>query len=234
MPRPEINDYTFYKIVNVNGDCDLVYVGSSCDMKQRRIRHKYNCNNPNSKQYNLKVYQKIREHGGWDEFKIVEIGTAEQLTLTESLVIEETYRVELKASMNTNRCITTDDEKKEQQKQYHIDNAEHRKEFNKQYCLDNAEKIKERTKQYYIDNADKINKKHTQYVIDNADKLKEQQKQYRVNNADKIKEKNKQYRVNNADKMKEKHTCECGGKYIIVNKSQHIKTAKHQNYLQHI
>ena len=190
MPRPEINDYTFYKIVNVNADCEMCYVGSSCDMKQRRKSHKSDCNNPNSKKHNLKVYKTIREHGGWCEFQIVELGTAEQLTLTESLVIEETYRIELKATMNTYRCGTTKDG------------------------------IKEYYKEYYIDNADKIKENHKQYYIDNSDKLKEYQKQNRINNVEKIKEYGNQ-----------KCTCECGGKYTTANKSTHIKTAKHQNYL---
>ena len=146
MPRPEINDYTFYKIVNVNADCEMCYVGSSCDMKQRRQKHKYNCNNPNSKNYNNKVYKTIREHGGWCEFQIVELGTAEQLTHTESLVIEETYRIELKAAMNTYRCSITKDEMKERDK-----------ENKKHYRSDNAEKIK----QYRIDIGDKMKEKHT-------------------------------------------------------------------------
>ena len=44
----------------------------------------------------------------------------------------------------------------------------------------------------------------------------------------------KEYREDNNDKIKEKkiqkHKCiECGGKYTNQNKSQHIKTKKHQN-----
>jgi len=159
MPRPEINDYTFYKIVNVNGDCEMCYVGSSCNMKHRRRTHKNSCNNPNAKEYNYKVYKTIREHGGWCEFQIVELGTAEQLTLTESLVIEETYRIELKAVMNTRKCY-------------------------------GAETLEQYKKEYY-----------------------------------------KQYSIDNVDKLKEKHTCDCGGKYTTTNKSKHIKTATHQNYL---
>ena len=161
MPRPAINDYTFYKIVNVNGDCELCYVGSSCDMKQRRRSHKFNCNNPNSNRHNLKVYKTIREHGGWNEFKIVELGTAEQLKVAEALVIEETYRIELKANMNSHRCGTHQNGIKEYNKQYVIDNADKIKERGKQYCIDNYEHIKERNYQYSIANADRLKEKHT-------------------------------------------------------------------------
>jgi len=105
MPRPEINDYTFYKIVNINNDVDLCYVGSTCNMKQRRYAHKNACNNVSNPRHNCKVYTTIREHGGWDEFKIIELGYVEQITLTEAHIIEEEYRVELKANLNTYKCI---------------------------------------------------------------------------------------------------------------------------------
>ena len=187
MPRPAINDYTFYKIVNVNGDVDLCYVGSTCNMKHRRSSHKSLCMNEKHKYYNCKVYKTIREHGGWGEFKMIEIGTAEQLTHVQALQIEETYRVQLKANLNTIKCFTTEQEIKENTKQYRIDNVD---------------KIKEKTKQYRIDNVDKI-------------------KQHRIDTVDKIRQ-----------HKNTKHTCDCGGKYTLSNKSQHIKTKTHQKYIQ--
>ena len=146
MPRPEFNDYTFYKIVNINGDVDLCYVGSTCNMKQRRQQHKDTCSNENNKKYNVKLYQTIREHGGFIEFKMIEIGTAEQLTLTQARQIEEEFRVELKANMNTQMCFRPKSKGLE---------------YSRQYRIDNDDKIKEREKQYRIDNYDKRNKIHT-------------------------------------------------------------------------
>ena len=202
MPRPAINDYTFYKIVNINGDVDLCYVGSTGNMKHRRKSHKNNCYNETYREYNSKLYKTIREHGGWNEFKMIEIGTAEQLTHTQALQKEEEYRVELKANMNSNRCFQTE----QQLKEYNIS--------------------------YRIDNADKLKQKR----IDNADKLKDYRKQYRIDNADKIKEKEKRYHADNADKIKErrgmKETCECGSKYSHCNRSSHLKTKKHLNYVK--
>ena len=113
MPKKTINDYTFYKIVNINGDIDLCYVGSTVNMKERKRTHKNTCHNPNMPKYHLKVYQTIREHGGWNEFKIIEIGTAEQLTLAEAHVIEEMHRVNLGATLNNYKCFRTDEEKNE-------------------------------------------------------------------------------------------------------------------------
>jgi hypothetical protein len=46
----------------------------------------------------------------------------------------------------------------------------------------------------------------------------------------------KQYYIDNKNelniKKKEKFDCLCGGQYTYVNKSIHIKTSKHQNYLK--
>jgi hypothetical protein len=54
-------------------------------MKLRKYSHSRDCNNPNSSNYNSKLYKTIREeHGGWNEFKLIEIGTAEQMALTQA------------------------------------------------------------------------------------------------------------------------------------------------------
>jgi hypothetical protein len=228
--RSKINDYIFYKIVNINGDCDnLCYVGSTANWDRRLGCHKYNCSNENSKKYNIKLYQTIRANGGWYEFKMVQIATAEQLTQRQACALEETYRIDLKADMNSQRCFfegTTEEYKKqyyidnieklkEINKQYYIDNIEKIKEINKQYRVDNVEKTKEYQKQYYIDNAKKLKESASQYRIDNTEKIKEYKKQYAIDNVEKLKEHKKQYYIDNVEKIKES-----GKQYRIDNKSK--------------
>ena len=36
------------------------------------------------------------------------------------------------------------------------------------------------------------------------------------------------------EKNKEEINCECGGKYTYYNKNRHIKTKKHQNYINQL
>jgi len=117
MPRPAINDYIFYKIVNINGDCELCYIGSTADFKSRRFNHKTVCNNVNDRSYNSKIYTTIREYGGWDEFKMVEVGRRDQITLAQAHIIEEHYRVELNANLNSQRCFRTHEQIKQQAKE---------------------------------------------------------------------------------------------------------------------
>jgi len=204
MPRPAINDYIFYKIVNVNGDCDLCYIGSTANWKQRKVNHKSTCNNENCINHNLKLYKTNRENGGWEEFKMVEIGRGEKLTLAEAHKKEEEYRVELKANMNAVKCHLSKEDATAYKSKWYYDNIEINRE------------------------------KQKQYRIDNASKMKEYWKKYNVDNADRKKEYDKKYRIDNADKKKKKYTCDCGGTYSNGGMSRHLTTKKHQDYIKSI
>jgi predicted GIY-YIG superfamily endonuclease len=157
-------NYTFYKFVCINNDINSCYVGSTANIKKRRTTHKSDCHNENSKNYNLKIYQTIRENGGWGNWKIVELGTKDNITKREAEQIEEEYRVQLKADMNGQRAFTTEEQMKEDYKEY-----------KKQYYEDNKEKIAEYWNEYYQDNKEKLNKKMKEYREANKEKIKEQQ-----------------------------------------------------------
>jgi len=208
MPRPGINDYTFYKIVNINGDIDLCYVGSTANFKQRKQRHRHNCNNENSGGYNRKLYKTIREHGGWEEFKLVEVGYTEQLTSTQAHIIEEGYRITLKAELNMIKCFRTDEE---------------RKEYEKEYRENNKGKVAEQKKEYYEKNKEKIAEYKKEYNEINKENLAAQKKQYREINKDKIRE-----------HKKEKNTCECGCIVTYGNLPRHKRSQKHIEFINNI
>ena len=178
MPKKVINDYVFYKIVCLDNSVELCYIGSTANFIKRRSDHKSNCNNENSKSYNSKIYKTIREYGGWSNFKMIQLGTREQLNKREAEQIEEEYRQELKASLNSKRCYITEEQKKE----YNKEDGKRRYKINK-------DKLKEYQKEYYKNNKD--------IALENN-------KKYRENNKDKIKEKDRKYRENNKDKIKEK------------------------------
>ena len=159
-----IKNYTFYKFVCINDDINSCYVGSSADMKKRRTNHKNNCHNENSSEHNYKIYKIIRENGGWSNWKIVEFATKDNITKREAERIEEEYRVQLKADMNDKRAFTTEEQRKEQSKEYRENNKEKIKEQKKEYHENNKEKSLEQMKEYYKNNKEKIleklNEKH--------------------------------------------------------------------------
>jgi len=212
MPKKIINDYTFYKIVSIYDDIELCYVGSTADFNKRRSEHKNTYKNENSKSYNNKLYKTIRENGGFNNFKFIVLGTREQLTKREAEQIEETYRNEIKAELNSRRCYETEEERKKQIKKWREENKEKVLEYHKNWCEDN--------KEY-----------QQKYREDNKEKFKELQKKWREDNKEKLNEKNKKYREFNRDKIKEKMNekvkCDCGCLIRKYDLLKHKKTKKH-------
>lgn len=89
--------------------------------------------------------------------------------------------------------------------------------------------------EYYVDNKEEIIKKQKQYREENGEQIKEQKKEYYEDNKKEILEKQKQYRENNKEKLKEnakvKCSCSCGSNFRQDKINIHIKTEKHQNFL---
>jgi hypothetical protein len=67
------NNTVMYGIASKYFDNDLLYIGSSTDFTQRSYEHKCYCNKVGHKCYNYLLYQKIRENGGWENFKVYKI-----------------------------------------------------------------------------------------------------------------------------------------------------------------
>lgn len=65
---------------------------------------------------------------------------------------------------------------------------------------------------------------------------KKNHKEYYENNREELNKYNKEYLKNNREilneKQRQKHTCECGGKYTRVNKVTHMKSKRHQKFVE--
>jgi len=121
MPRTPV-DYSktvIYKIQHVENE-SLVYVGSTTNFTKRKACHKTCCNNLNSKAYNCKVYDMIRNNGGWEMFKMVEIEKFPCRDKREAEAREDELMIELKANMNDRRAHRT-------KQQYIMDTKEAKK-----------------------------------------------------------------------------------------------------------
>jgi len=76
MPKVQI-DFSktiIYKIVHKEDpDNHESYTGHTTEFAKRKCEHKRRCENPNNTKHHYKVYQYIRENGGWDKFIMLEI-----------------------------------------------------------------------------------------------------------------------------------------------------------------
>jgi len=164
MPKLPM-DYSkccIYKIEHVDDD-SLVYVGHTTNFDKRKWNHKNSCCNDNDKQYNLKVYQMIRENGGWDDFKMIEVEKYPCNDKREAERRESEIMKELKASMNTISSYSTEEETKEKKREYYKANESKIQEQKKNYYEANKSKIQEQRKiynnEYREANKSKINAK---------------------------------------------------------------------------
>ena len=100
------------------------YVGHTFNLQKRTALHKSNCINPNRKEYNIKLYQIIRSNGGFENWTVEVIENYTECNILEDARKRERYYIEqLKANLNNNRPIITAEEKKEQMKQYYVNNS---------------------------------------------------------------------------------------------------------------
>ncbi len=73
---PKYENAIVYKLCCDDPEITDIYVGSTCNFKVRKWKHKSDCANENSKRYNSYVYQFIREHGGWDAWSMILVKNA--------------------------------------------------------------------------------------------------------------------------------------------------------------
>jgi hypothetical protein len=215
MPRKPI-DYSntiIYKLCCNDPTITDVYVGHTTNWTNRKGTHKNSCNNPNYEKYNLYVYQFIREHGGWNNWSMIELEKICCVDEKDAAKHERRYFELLGATLNKEVPSRTREEwrednaekVKEKNKEYRENNVEKVREIQKKYREKNVEKIKKYTKEYRENNVEKEKERHKKYREENVEKVKEKNKEYRENNVEKVKEKNKEYRENNVEKEKERH-----------------------------
>ena len=147
---PDYSHAVIYRIINKETGENL-YVGSTCRYNKRMNSHKYDCSTPSSKYHNFPIYQHIREIGGWDMVRHVMIEQYTDCQDKLQLVKREQDHIDQMATtQNAVRSYITIEQKKEQKKQYNIENAAKIKEQKKQYQIENAAKIKERKRKAYL------------------------------------------------------------------------------------
>ncbi len=133
--------YIIYQIV-CNNAPDQCYIGSTKNYIRRKREHK-----KNSICKNTKLYETIREFGGWNNWEISVIEQIECDTSLPARIREQFYIDQKKANLNF-KCA--------------VYSAENEKRTSQNYYQKNKEKFKERSKEYY----NKKNEEWKQYWIE--------------------------------------------------------------------
>jgi len=202
MPKKPI-DYansSIYKLCCRDTDITDCYVGSTTNFRSRKCQHKSSCNKENNRDYDRKVYQFIREHGGWENWDMILIEKVNVNDGNELHKEERKWIEQLNSTLNCRIPTRTDKEYREEnkdkiterKKEYYFDNKEIVKERYKEYYKKNKNELLEKSKNYYENNKNKVKERHSKKIqclicnsIINRRGLKEHQKTMKCINASK-------------------------------------------------
>ncbi len=109
MQKTDI-DYSntiIYKIICKDTNVTDLYVGHTTNFVQRKRSHKQSCINDKSCNYNCKLYEVIRNNGGWYNWKMSIVNFFDCKDQYEARVKEQEYFVSLNATLNSIEPIAT-------------------------------------------------------------------------------------------------------------------------------
>ena len=154
MPKNPI-DYANglqYKIVCKDPAITDCYNGSCVSFKDRKKNHKSKSNNPNDPDHNYKVYRFIREHGGWDNWEMIQLELSPCKNNQELRLREREIFDVLKPTLNMISPMTTPEELKKWRCEYNIKHSDKQKTYMIEYHASHKKEAQE----YKIKNRDKI------------------------------------------------------------------------------
>jgi hypothetical protein len=148
----------------------------------------------------------IREKGGWDAFKMIEIEKYECNDKREAEKRENEIMKELKANLNMVRSYVSKEEEKQDYQEYYIKNKD---------------LILERRNKHYKNNKEQLLNKMKERYINNKEQIIEQHKEYKERNRDKIRA-----------SFREKVKCDCGREVVKYSLKRHQKTILHNDLMK--
>ena len=252
MPLKPIdyNKTHFYKIICNDLNITDCYVGHTVDFRKRKNHHKTTCNNDKDVRHNLKLYQFIRESGGWDNWEMVNIDTISCKDSLEAKAIERQFAEQLNATLNTIRPTSSKEEQDQLKKKWYEEHKEEQLAKQKERYEENKEVILERYKKWRDQHQEEQKEYHKNYRENNKEKIAETKKKCYENKKEeylqrkrdyyqetkeeqkvKRKERYEQQKEQLSAKGKIKITCECGDIICKSTLHKHLKTKRHTTNL---
>ena len=195
-------------------DNNNVYIGSTTNLHRRKIQHKSTCISENDKAYHYKLYEYIRENGGWENFQFIILRVCEDANKKELIKLEQSFIDVYEPTLNTKSASHTKDE----------------------WYKKNKERIKIQRADYRIENREEIIKKKKEYYEKNKEEILKKQKGYQQEHKEECNRRSREYREIHKEELNKKYArvieCECGKNTTVGHLSRHRKSKRHQEYLK--
>jgi hypothetical protein len=135
---------------------DYIYIGHTNNFITRKKSHKSRCTDINNKCHHFKVYELIRQNGGWDKCEMTQIEEYEAESELEARIRENQLMNEYNANMNSRAAYTDKavyqeehkEETKQRCKEWYENNKQHHAEYGKKYQEENKQHLAECSKAY--------------------------------------------------------------------------------------
>jgi hypothetical protein len=150
MKPIDYSNAIMYKIVPKNLNLNLIYIGHTTNFTKRKCHHKIYCNTTTSIKSNYKVYQMIRDNGGWAEWEMLEIEKYPCNNSNEARTRERELMEQYNANLNSRKSISS---KKEYTETHKVEKQAYDK-FRRNG--EKRESILEKKRQHYQANKDAI------------------------------------------------------------------------------
>ena len=130
MPKVSM-DYSktiIYHFVCQDTNIKCSYIGSTTNFSKRKGQHKANCNMETAEHHHYKVYQTIRDNGGWTNWKMKPLEEFPCENKTQQMIREQHWIDQLKPELNC-RASYLEGTKLEKWKAYREANKDKIKEY---------------------------------------------------------------------------------------------------------
>lgn len=189
MPRVamDFSKTVIYHFVCKDEMIKCSYVGSTTNIVKRKYQHK--CSYNNDDKNHLKIYQTIRDNGGWNNWDLKPLEEFPCENYNQQVIREQFWIEHLKSDMNSRSSYTNPETRKETHNNYTIEwrknNQDKVKEQQTKYKKEHKEEAKTANAKYYATHKDdeefKANQKErgTKYREEHTEKVKEYNAKYR-------------------------------------------------------
>ena len=170
-----------YKLVCSDGH---YYYGSTITSLQHRLSH----HKSSSETMTSKLYGHIRAIG-WNNVEIELVEAPVCKNRTELRMAENVHILRSKDDplcLNTLNSYTSEEDKRQMEKERQTRNKDHRKEVVKQYYDAHKDEINKRSKQYYEEHKADLQTKQKEYLEQNKETINAQRKQYYEANKERL------------------------------------------------
>lgn len=130
---PNYEKSFIYKLCCVDSSITDIYIGSTTNFRNRKSHHKSSTNNILDKEHNNVVYTFIRDHGGFENWNMIQIEEYNAKNKRDLESREQYFKDIHKPTLNVTNPIGSDESRYIYQKRYNEKNNEKIKQQKKEY-----------------------------------------------------------------------------------------------------